>query len=91
MERDRIVFPARVLRKQDFLPRHIVVKPGHLRGRTHTFPAEAALNGAGPFVRNSRPWGKGSDLFFFNLTASRCRKAGLDTHDECVVTMIPKG
>jgi hypothetical protein len=47
------------------------------------------LNEAGPFRRNIRPWGKGSDVFFFNLTAPQCEKAGLDTHDECQVTILP--
>ena len=48
------------------------------------------LNDVGPFERNIRPWGKGSDVYFFNLTAPQCAKANLDTNDECVVTIIPK-
>ena len=84
-------FKARILRKQDDLPRSVVVKPEHVPGRTAAFAAEVFLNDAGPFQRSIRPWGKGSDVFFFNLTAPQCAKAGLDTHDECVVTIIPKG
>jgi hypothetical protein len=49
------------------------------------------LNDAGPFRRNIRPWGKGSDVFFFNLTAPQCDEARLGTNDACTVTIIPKG
>lgn len=83
-------FPARVLRKEDFLPRYVVVKPEYVRGRTQSFPADVLLNDVGPFRRNIRPWGKGSDVFFFNLTAPQCAKAGVETNDECMVTIIPK-
>lgn len=86
-----MTFSARILRKEEFLPRYIVIKHEHLPGRINAFAAEIMLNEAGPFTRNIRPWGKGSDVFFFNLTAPQCEKAGLDTHDECVVTLIPKG
>ena len=82
-------FNARILRKEAFLPRYIVVKPEHVRGRTGAFPARVMLNDAGPFERNIRPWGKGSDVFFFNLTDPQCRKAGLETNDPCVVTIVP--
>jgi hypothetical protein len=89
MDQSRIAFLARVLRKEDFLPRYIVVIPEHVSGRTKSFPADVLLNDAGPFRRNIHPWGKGSDVFFFNVTALQCAQAGLDTHDECVVTLIP--
>lgn len=79
-----------MLRKRDDLPRYIVVKPEHLDGRSTAFAADVMLNEAGPFTRNIRPWGKGSDVFFFNLTAPQCAKAGLETNDECVVTIVPK-
>jgi hypothetical protein len=87
----RTTFKARILRKQFDLPRYVVVKPEYVGGRTHTFPAEVMLNDAGPLERNIRPWGKGSDVFFFNLTEPQCRKASIDTNDECMVTLIPKG
>lgn len=90
MDRSPISFPARVLRKEAFLPRYIVVKPEHVPDRTRSFPADVMLNDVGPFRRNIRPWGKGSDVFFFNLTAPQCAKAGLDTNDRCVVTIIPR-
>jgi hypothetical protein len=90
MDRDKVTFSARILRKEDFLPRYIVVKPEHVRGRTHAFLTEVLLNEAGPFTRNIRPWGKGSDVFFFNLTTPQCTKAALDTSDECLVTIVPK-
>ena len=90
MNKAPVSFPARVLRKEEFLPRYIVVKSEYVVGRVHAFPADVMLNGAGPFRRNIRPWGKGSDVFFFNLTAPQCDKAGLDTNDECVVTIIPR-
>lgn len=91
MDRDKVTFSARVLRKEDFLPRYIVIKAEHVAGRTSAFAAEVMLNDKGPFTRNIRPWGKGSDVFFFNLTAPQCEKAGLDTNDPCVVTIVPKG
>ena len=87
MEKAVVTFEARILRKEDFLPRYIVVKPEHVPGRSAAFPAEVALNDTTPFRRNIRPWGKGSDEFFFNLTAQHCAKAGLDTGDTCVVTI----
>lgn len=90
MDRDKATFSARILRKQSDLPRFVVVKPEYVRGRTQAFSAEVMLNDVGPFERNIRPWGKGSDVFFFNLTEPQCRKARLDTNDECVVTIIPK-
>jgi hypothetical protein len=82
-------FRARILRKQPGLPRYIVIKPEHVPGRTKSFPAKILLNQSGPFERNIHPWGKGSDVFFFNLTEPQCRKACLDTGDECEVTIIP--
>lgn len=85
-----IVFPSRILRKQDSLPRYVVVKPEHVCGRAVAFLALVSLNGAPPFERNIRPWGKGSDVFFFNLTEPQCRSAGLDTGAECIVTIMPK-
>jgi len=84
-------FAARILRKRDFLPRYVVVKAEYVKGRTQAFMADIMLNEAGPFVRKVQPWGKGSDVFFFNLTAPQCEKAGLDTNDECIVTITPKG
>lgn len=86
---DRITFTARILRKQDDLPRYVVIRPEHLPGRSAAFPATVTLNGAGPFPRSIRPWGKGSDVFFFNLTGPQCRKAGIDTGDLCEVTILP--
>ena len=85
-----IKFSARILRKQDDLPRYVVVKGEHVGGRTQAFAADVTLNGAGPFARNIRPWGKGSDTFFFNLTAPQCAKANLDTNDQCTVIITPK-
>lgn len=70
--------------------RVILVKPEHVNGRCDAFAANVMLNEAGPFPRKIRPWGKGSDVFFFNLTAPQCAKAGLATNDECAVTIIPK-
>lgn len=63
-----VTFQARILRKQLGLPRYVVVKPEHVAGRERSFRAEVFLNGHGPFARTIRPWGKGSDVFFFNLT-----------------------
>ena len=85
-----VTFNARILRKETFLPRYVVVRPEHASGRTAAFVADVTLNGAGPFRRTIRPWGKGSDVFFFNLTAPQCEKASLDTNDTCTVTLTPR-
>jgi hypothetical protein len=90
MGRDEISFSARILRKEDFLPRYVVVGPEYVRGRNGAFADDVQLNGSAPFVRNIRPWGKGSDVFFFNLTAPQCDKAGLHTNDTCMVTIVPR-
>lgn len=90
MDANAIEFKTRILRKQSDLPRYVVVKPEILGGRTEGFAADVTLNGTGPFPRNIRRWGKGSDVFFFNLTEPQCKKAGLDTNDECIVTIVPK-
>jgi hypothetical protein len=88
MAQGRITFHARVLRKQNNLPRYVVVATEHLPGRTKPFSAEVMLNDAGPFSRNIHPWGKGSDVFFFNLTGPQCKKAHVETNDECLVTIV---
>ena len=84
-----IAFSARIMRKQDDLPRYIVVKNEYVLGNCKAFPATVRLNGGKPFARNIRPWGKGSDVFFFNLTEPQCRAAGLDTGDVCEVSITP--
>lgn len=91
MSPDRIAFAARILRKRADLPRHVIVKPGQVGGRTASFAADVALNGTAPFARNVRPWGKGSDAFFFNLTESQWRRAGVETGDDCEVGIVPRG
>jgi hypothetical protein len=90
MDKAPVTFRTRILRKEVFLPRYVVVKAEYVDGRTKAFPADIMLNETGPFRRNIQPWGKGSDVFFFNLTAPQCGKAKLDTNDTCVVTMVPK-
>jgi hypothetical protein len=91
MDKQPISFRTRILRKRDFLPRYIVVKPEHVGGRISAFAADILLNDAEPFRRNIRPWGKGSDVFLANRTADPCERAGLDTNDECTETIDPKG
>jgi hypothetical protein len=91
MSQSKTKFKARILRKQLDLPRYVVVKPEYVGGRTRAFLAEVMLNDAGPFERNIRPWGRDSDVFFFNLTEPQCSKAKLDTNHECTVTLTPKG
>lgn len=86
-----VTFATRVLRKQDSLPRYIVVRAEHASREGVAYPAMVLLNGTGPFPRNIRPWGKGSDVFFFNLTEPQCRKAGLKTNDPVTVTIMPPG
>ena len=82
-------FTARILRKQVFLPRYVVVKPEFVRGRTGSFAALVSLNGSAPFARTIHPWGKGSEAFFFNLTEPQCSKAGVDTGSDCGVRVEP--
>lgn len=89
MDGGAITFSTRILRKQPDLPRYIVVTPDHVQGRTKSFRALVRLNGSPAFERNIRPWGKRSDVFFFNLTEPQCRKAGLDTGDLCTVNLHP--
>ena len=84
-----ITFSARILRKQPNLPRYVVVKPDYVKGHTRSFRAMVRLNGSPALERNIRPWGRGSDVFFFNLTDPQCRKAGLDTGDLCTVNIHP--
>ncbi|QYZ68680.1 hypothetical protein [Neotabrizicola shimadae] len=82
-------FTARILRKEAFLPRYVVVKPEFVLGRTGSFAALVSLNGSAPFARTVHPWGKGSEAFFFNLTEPQCRKAGVDTGSVCEVRVEP--
>ncbi|MDB5677385.1 DUF1905 domain-containing protein [Sphingomonas bacterium] len=82
-----VSFRARILRKQAKLPRYMVVAPEHVRGHTASFSASVSLNGSAPFERTIHPWGKSSDVFFFNLSEPQCKKAGVDTNDECLVTI----
>ena len=89
MNRAETIFSSRILRKQADLPRYIVVKPEHVPGRREAFEAWVRLNGCPPFKRNIRPWGKGSDVFFFNLTQPQCQKAGVDTGHTCTVSITP--
>ncbi len=89
MSATAITFTATILRKRPDLPRYVVVKARYLPGQTRAFAAEVSLNGSAPFPRNVRPWGNGSDAFFFNLTEPQCRAAGLDTGDTCEVRLAP--
>lgn len=89
MAHKKIVFIPRILRKQADLPRYVVINPEFVQGYTKSFSADVHLDGVGPFRRNVHPWGKGSNVFFINLTGPQCNKAGLDTGDECQVTIIP--
>lgn len=82
-------FTARILRKESFLPRYVVVKPELVSGRAGSFAATVSLNGSAPFPRTIHPWGKGSAAFFFNLTEPQCRKAGVDTGSDCEVRIEP--
>lgn len=91
MELPEIVFRSRILRKQLDLPRYIVVKPEHVRDRTEGFEAMVRLNDGPPFERNIRPWGRGSQVFFFNLPQPQCQEVSLDTGDICVVSIKPIG
>lgn len=89
MSEATISFRVRILRKQPDLPRYVVVDPAYVAGRSTSFAAKVMLNDCGPFDRNIHPWGRGSAVFFFNLTEPQCRKAGLDTGEECQVTILP--
>lgn len=86
---EAFTFTARILRKQDDLPRYVIVKPELVRGRSSSFAALVSLNGAPPFERRIHPWGKGSVAFFFNLAVPHCRAAGVDTGSEVTVQVTP--
>ncbi len=88
MFKETILFSARILRKQPDLPRYIVVDPDHVTGRRSAFTSKVSLNECPEFERNIRPWGKESDVFFFNLTEPQCQKAGVDTGGVCKVSII---
>jgi hypothetical protein len=90
MAKQSLVFSAKILRKQDDLPRYIIVPAKYVAGRSDTFAALVRLNEGPPFERNIRPWGKGSDAFFFNLTAPQCKAAKVETGDECLVDIQPE-
>jgi hypothetical protein len=89
MPQETTSFSARILRKQPDLPRYVVVDPDHVAGRQSAFAAKVSLNGCPEFERNVRPWGKGSDVFFFNPTEPHCRKAGVDKGDVGEVSIRP--
>jgi len=89
MKTEWIEFEATILRKQDDLPRYVVVKPEMVAARTAAFAATVSLNGGPEFRRNVRPWGKGSAAYFFNLTAGQCRKSAVETGDRVLVSMRP--
>ena len=74
-------FQATILRKQEDLPRYVIVEPELVAGRDGSFDAKVTLNGHAAFDRRIHPWGKGSDAYFFNLTQVQCQKAGVETGD----------
>ena len=84
-----ITFTAKILRKQEGLPRYVVVNPDLVAGRVGSFDAQVSLNDSAPFARRVHPWGKGSDAYFFNLTQVQCRKAGVGTGDVVEVRVVP--
>ena len=87
-----ITFTATVMRKQDDLPRYVIVSPDDVpEGAENAFQAVVSLNDGPPFLRNVRPWGKTSRAFFFNLTADQCRSSDVDTGDAVKVRITPHG
>lgn len=86
-----IAFTATILRKQDDLPRYIIVAPEDVpEGADGMFPAVVSIDNSPPFLRNIRPWGKTSRAYFFNLTAEQCRNAGVDTGQEVSIRIYPQ-
>ena len=84
-----ITFTAKILRKQDDLPRYVVIKPELMAGATASFSAQVTVNDSAPFARKIHPWGKGSDAWFFNLTQVQCHKAEVETGDLVAVRVVP--
>ena len=76
MSQSEFSFQTRILRKHHSLPRYIGVNPEFVEGRTVSFRADVLLDGAGPFERNIRPWGKGSDVFFSTSPNPNAKKQG---------------
>ena len=71
--------------EQEDLPRYIIVKAAHMAGHKKTSSARVSLNDGPAFGRNIRPWGKGSDAWFFNLTQDQCRRSDARTGDRVKV------
>ena len=84
---DKIEFRATILRKQEDLPRYIVIPDGLLSDRLTSFSALISLNDGPCFPRNIHPWRKGRSVFFFNLTADQCRRSNVETGDEVKISL----
>lgn len=84
-----LTFTARITRKQPDLPRFVVVPAAIVADRSGAFDAMVSLNGQPPFPRRIHPWGKGQEVYFFNLTALHCARNRVDTGDICNITLDP--
>lgn len=74
---------TRLRRKDPSLPVYVViaseqVRPWQLTGTT---VVEGSANGEPLGRRTIKPWGRGRDAWFVELTAAFCRRAGLDVGD----------
>jgi hypothetical protein len=86
---DSIQITTSVSRKSPSLPRFVEVPaysvaPWDVSGTT---PVEVSLNGVDIGRRNLKSWGHGRDCWFFELPATSCRKAGVDTGDDVAVRL----
>ncbi|SPH18681.1 hypothetical protein DEA8626_02223 [Defluviimonas aquaemixtae] len=84
---DHLEFKAKILRKQDDLPRYVVLPRKAWAAYPVGFAAEVSINGGAPFRRHVRPWGKGREALFLNLTSRQCRDAGVDTGAVCTFAL----
>ena len=76
-------FETTVERKADTLPRYVVVpaelvEPWKLESTT---PVEVTLSETPIGRRSLKRWGRGRDVWFFDLTEKQCASAGVDTGD----------
>ena len=79
-----------VERKHASLPRYVVIPASSLAGweLSGTVVVEARLNGIDVGRRSLKRWGSGRDVWFFDLTAAQCERAGVDAGRRVDVELV---
>lgn len=82
-------FTTTILRKQDDLPRFVMVPSEAVSALDQTagktFVVLCAIDAGVPFRRSVKPWGDGR--WFLDLTDPQCTAAGVDTGDEIAIAL----